>query len=58
MKYIEPKIKISKFCSLIKTDQTMPLVVSAEYTEATKSLEQMFNTAAQKAETVLVYKWN
>ena len=57
MKYIEPKINISRFYGLIETDQTMQAVASADVTESTRSLEQMFITAAQNAEEILVYKW-
>ena len=59
MKYSDPKINIAKFDSLIKTEGEIPTMapVSANYTKATHSLTERFESAAENIKEILVFKW-
>ena len=59
MKYIDPELRISRFDSLIKTDAGMPVLapVSDYHNEATRTLTEIFETAAENAAEILVYRW-
>lgn len=61
MKYFEPEIKINSFSDNIEAGAESPAanaaLASANYNKATRSLEEMFVSAASDAERILVFNW-